>query len=217
MPPARRSARTLAVPVKTYRESESENDATSPKADRDEDAPFSDSSETKQSSLSPSPPPSKSPVKRKTSKKIRKVQKEESDVETSNMAVVEEVVSSTKRKRKQSNIAVSQEITEGDAKSEASTPKRRKTMQKISTVAVGDGDSGKEPVLETAKPKPKKKKTMPPSDMAMDGEHEGDDKSASASPKKRKPRAPKPEPVYVIPDVDRLETTFRGRLGMFWF
>lgn len=31
-------------------------------------------------------------------------------------------------------------------------------------------------------------------------------------PKKRK-RARKPEPVYVIPDVEKKETTFRGRLG----
>ncbi|KAJ3772031.1 UV-endonuclease UvdE-domain-containing protein [Lentinula raphanica] len=31
--------------------------------------------------------------------------------------------------------------------------------------------------------------------------------------KTRKPRKPKPEPVYVIPDVERRETKFRGRLG----
>ncbi|KAH7927536.1 UV-endonuclease UvdE [Leucogyrophana mollusca] len=31
--------------------------------------------------------------------------------------------------------------------------------------------------------------------------------------RKRKIRAPKPEPVYVIPDVERKETTFHGRLG----
>ncbi|KAJ7646795.1 UV-endonuclease UvdE-domain-containing protein [Roridomyces roridus] len=36
----------------------------------------------------------------------------------------------------------------------------------------------------------------------------------AASPKKqRKPRQPKPEPVYVIPEVEKKETTFKGRLG----
>ncbi|KZT29063.1 UV-endonuclease UvdE [Neolentinus lepideus HHB14362 ss-1] len=34
-----------------------------------------------------------------------------------------------------------------------------------------------------------------------------------AVPKTRKPRPPKPEPVYVIPDVEKKETTFKGRLG----
>ena len=29
----------------------------------------------------------------------------------------------------------------------------------------------------------------------------------------RKKRAPKPEPVYEIPDVQKLETTYKGRLG----
>lgn len=32
-------------------------------------------------------------------------------------------------------------------------------------------------------------------------------------PKKKHKRAPKAEPVYVIPEVERKETTFRGRLG----
>ena len=31
----------------------------------------------------------------------------------------------------------------------------------------------------------------------------------------RNKRTPKPEPVYIIPDVERKETTFRGRLGDF--
>ena len=32
-----------------------------------------------------------------------------------------------------------------------------------------------------------------------------------AKPKRQ--RKPKPEPVYIIPDVEKKETTFRGRLG----
>ena len=35
---------------------------------------------------------------------------------------------------------------------------------------------------------------------------------SEAPPKKRK-RACKPEPVYIIPDVEKKATTFRGRLG----
>lgn len=31
--------------------------------------------------------------------------------------------------------------------------------------------------------------------------------------KTRKPRSPIPEPTYIIPDVERKETTFKGRLG----
>lgn len=50
--------------------------------------------------------------------------------------------------------------------------------------------------------------------LAADDEGERPEASAIPSPKKRKPRAPKPEPVYVIPDVERLETKFKGRLGM---
>lgn len=39
------------------------------------------------------------------------------------------------------------------------------------------------------------------------------------SPKKspRKKREPMPEPIYVIPDVEKKETTFKGRLGTFFF
>lgn len=35
--------------------------------------------------------------------------------------------------------------------------------------------------------------------------------------KARRPRKPKPEPVYIIQDVERRETKFRGRLGIWWF
>lgn len=49
--------------------------------------------------------------------------------------------------------------------------------------------------------------------LAVDSEGERSVATTTPSPKKRKPRAPKPEPVYVIPDVERLETQFKGRLG----
>jgi hypothetical protein len=44
---------------------------------------------------------------------------------------------------------------------------------------------------------------------------EDDDSDAPVPKKTRKPRLPKPEPVYVIPEVERKETTFKGRLGRF--
>lgn len=40
-----------------------------------------------------------------------------------------------------------------------------------------------------------------------------DEDGVAVVPKVRKARAPKPEPVYVIPDVERGATTFKGRLG----
>lgn len=47
---------------------------------------------------------------------------------------------------------------------------------------------------------------------------EASDNSEYSEPKVKRPRKardPKPEPVYIIPDVERKETTFRGRLGEF--
>lgn len=40
-----------------------------------------------------------------------------------------------------------------------------------------------------------------------------DDESPKKTRKAKKPRPPKPEPVYVIPNVQTLHTTFKGRLG----
>jgi len=43
---------------------------------------------------------------------------------------------------------------------------------------------------------------------------ESEDGDERTPKKPRKPRLQKPESVYVIPDVQRKETTFKGRLGM---
>ena len=47
----------------------------------------------------------------------------------------------------------------------------------------------------------------------------GDSSEDESVPEKklrnRNKRAAKPEPVYIIPDVERKETTYRGRLGIF--
>lgn len=56
----------------------------------------------------------------------------------------------------------------------------------------------------------KKRKTA----AEVEGEQGAEGPDGEVKVKKtRKPRAPKPEPVYVIPDVERKETTFKGRLG----
>lgn len=55
--------------------------------------------------------------------------------------------------------------------------------------------------------------TVEPKLGVEDEEERAEASAISLSPKKRKPRAPKPEPVYIIPDVERLETNFKGRLG----
>jgi hypothetical protein len=45
--------------------------------------------------------------------------------------------------------------------------------------------------------------------------NESEDDDEPTPKKSREPRPPKSEPVYVIPDVERKETTFKGRLGMY--
>jgi UV DNA damage endonuclease len=70
-------------------------------------------------------------------------------------------------------------------------------------------DSGEDSSLLKAKGpfnKLKPKKRQAP---LMDNAELSDDQP----PKKKRKRAPKPEPVYVIPEVERKKTTFRGRLG----
>ncbi|EIN11289.1 UV-endonuclease UvdE [Punctularia strigosozonata HHB-11173 SS5] len=65
------------------------------------------------------------------------------------------------------------------------------------------------------KAKGKGKRVAKKRKVTADGEEEGaegPDEGVKVK-KPRKPRAPKPEPVYVIPDVERKETTFKGRLG----
>ncbi|KAG5221582.1 UV-endonuclease UvdE-domain-containing protein [Salix suchowensis] len=74
-----------------------------------------------------------------------------------------------------------------------------------------DSDDIVAPKKVKCKPKPQGKKRkgsqLKPDDAAEDGGEE-----ATASPRKKK-RAPKLEPVYVIPDVEKRTTTFKGRLG----
>ncbi|CAA7271235.1 unnamed protein product [Cyclocybe aegerita] len=58
-------------------------------------------------------------------------------------------------------------------------------------------------------PSPKKKRSKK---AKASPQNEGDEFVEGAAKPKRK-RAPIPEPVYVIPDVEKKETTFKGRLG----
>ncbi|CAA7260569.1 unnamed protein product [Cyclocybe aegerita] len=59
-------------------------------------------------------------------------------------------------------------------------------------------------------PSPKKKRSKK---AKASPQNEGDEFVEGAAKPKRK-RAPIPEPVYVIPDVEKKETTFKGRLGI---
>lgn len=71
--------------------------------------------------------------------------------------------------------------------------------------------------LVSPKKKQRRKKAAVPAEPTAEGDTVAN--AEEASPKKprkpRKPRETKPEPVYVIPDVEKLETTFKGRLGAF--
>ncbi|KAF7986968.1 hypothetical protein HWV62_19 [Athelia sp. TMB] len=59
--------------------------------------------------------------------------------------------------------------------------------------------------------KPKGRTRKVTAEEVQEGGERTNGETATPSPKKRKPRTPKPEPVYVIPDVERIETTFKGR------
>ncbi|KAK7060460.1 hypothetical protein VNI00_001225 [Paramarasmius palmivorus] len=93
------------------------------------------------------------------------------------------------------------------------TSNKRKRVQKASVSDQKlDDDSDLTSLDELAEEvkKPKKKTKKSPKKKGTEDAAAYDD----ASPKKtRKPRAPKPEPVYIIPDVEKKETRFRGRLG----
>ncbi|KIM83192.1 hypothetical protein PILCRDRAFT_819416 [Piloderma croceum F 1598] len=77
-------------------------------------------------------------------------------------------------------------------------PRTAKARIRAHTLDDGEPD----PITDPPKTKKRARKAK---------ESEDDDESTPKKP--RKPRPPKPEPVYVIPDVERKETTFKGRLG----
>lgn len=90
---------------------------------------------------------------------------------------------------------------------------RRSTRIKVSATVPepeSDLDSVEDEKVIPIKPTKRKRKTK-----QMDSEDSGEPEEVPEQPAKkaRKPRAPKTEPVYIIPDVERKETTFRGRLG----
>ena len=58
---------------------------------------------------------------------------------------------------------------------------------------------------EDTKPKKKARKLKPKADDSVE--------FTDTTKKLKNTRTPKPEPVYVIPDVEKKETTFKGRLG----
>ncbi|TFK54537.1 UV-endonuclease UvdE [Heliocybe sulcata] len=82
------------------------------------------------------------------------------------------------------------------------SPIKRKRRAAVAHEPHPDSESDLTP-LEEEVPKKRKRKARK---VAGQGEDE-------ATPKVRRARPPKPEPVYVIPDVEKKQTTFKGRLG----
>lgn len=87
------------------------------------------------------------------------------------------------------------------------TSLRKKTAREKETKAASPGSDEDFSLAKTKKQSKGTKKRKAP---LIDDDAESFD---GQPPKKKRKRAPKAEPVYVIPDVERKETTFRGRLG----
>ncbi|KAK7473250.1 hypothetical protein VKT23_001348 [Stygiomarasmius scandens] len=131
-------------------------------------------------------------------------------VEITNASVVESDSVARKRKRT-SKKAVKEEVSGSelsslsDADEEFSPGKKRKTA--------------KVTVAKSTSTKAESRKRVQDEEIGVthtNDSAESQEIEPSATPKTkkpRKPRAPKPESVYVIPDVERKETKFRGRLG----
>jgi hypothetical protein len=108
------------------------------------------------------------------------------------------------------------------------TPKRKpakKRARKDAAVAKDEntddtmtGTDGTTTAESSPAKTPAKKRGRKTKSATADGEEgtgtDGTD-GAAKTPKKRKARAPKPDPTYVIPDVEKKSTTFKGRLGEF--
>lgn len=75
---------------------------------------------------------------------------------------------------------------------------------------------GEDPISEDSsipiETKPKAKRTRKAKTEPLEPPASGDE-TAPVEVKKKRTRKPKEEPVYVIPDVEKKTTTFRGRLG----
>ncbi|KAJ3964833.1 UV-endonuclease UvdE-domain-containing protein [Lentinula raphanica] len=97
------------------------------------------------------------------------------------------------------------------------TTKRRRAQKAVTVAAETEGlsdlsflDDDESATQESKKSSAKRtKKTA--RKIKVDIDEEGYEETKVK--KTRKSRQPKPEPVYVIPDVERRETKFRGRLG----
>lgn len=85
-------------------------------------------------------------------------------------------------------------------------PKKKAPARKKARTA----EDGADDVAET----PAKQSSPTKRALKMKADADAEGGSPSKPPRKaRKPREPKPEPVYVIPDVEKQTTAFRGRLG----
>ncbi|KAF9567944.1 UV-endonuclease UvdE [Agrocybe pediades] len=98
----------------------------------------------------------------------------------------------------------------------ASHTKKRKRKLAVDS-ETEEGETAREGGTADVQPSPRTRKSAnkkTSSVRKVATQVDGDDWVEASSPSKpRKKREPKPEPVYIIPDVARKETTFKGRLG----
>ncbi|CAG7848192.1 UV-damage endonuclease Short=UVDE [Serendipita indica DSM 11827] len=152
--------------------------------------------------------------RRRRRRKPKNAQKETSEApegeETQEGA---EAVKKPARKRKRSTAGGPEEEDAEGAKTDAeqgepvkkraSKKKKKEETDGEAMEVDGEGDATKQPRA--------RKKSIAP--VEGDGTAEGEDADEPAKPKRtRKPKVTEPV-VYVIPDVERKTTTFRGRLG----
>ncbi|EIW83196.1 UV-endonuclease UvdE [Coniophora puteana RWD-64-598 SS2] len=131
----------------------------------------------------------------------RKAAKKAANEVVETAQVGQEPVTATKRKRKAGKVEKAVAVVAEEA-AQVTSKMRKKKLEEEKPEALSDQDVE----VHSPKKRSRKRKASAPEDSVIEGEE-------VAPKKKRKPRAPKPEPVYVIPDVEKKESTFKGRLG----
>lgn len=116
-------------------------------------------------------------------------------------------------------VGIAVEGAQPEVTPKANSAKRKRAKKEPAAVAPSEDSNELAITSDTNSPMtPKTPKAKRRKKATEDAEYESPSKSSSPSKPKspakpRTPRKPKPEPVYVIPDVERKVTTFKGRLG----
>lgn len=136
---------------------------------------------------------------------------------------VEHTLSKAKKRRKASKKGaptealkeVVGEAEEGELTTNATPKKKRKRVSKTESVELADGVDGVgEPSEQVKRRKSKKKKVSTTEAVDVVGTVDEFGELLEGAPVKvKRKRKAKEEPVYIIPDVEKKTTTFKGRLG----